>query len=136
MENLLYISAFIVALAIVLFVIYLAAVLLAVKRTLNSVAGTLENVQVQMKGITAETEELLNRTNRLAEDIETKTAKLNPIFDGLKETGGTISELNHSIRNLAARFSGVTAVAENEKAVQAAKWVTSFVRASRKRKDT
>lgn len=136
MENLLYISAFIVALAIVLFVVYLAAVLVAVRRTMNSVAGTLENLQEQAKGITAETEELLHRTNRLAEDVELKSAKLNPIFDGLKETGGTISDLNSSIQNLSAKVSAVSSVAENENTAKAVKWASSIVRAAKKRKNT
>lgn len=135
MENLLYISAIIVALAILLFVIYLAAVLVAVKRTMNSVAGTLENLEVQMKGITAETEELLNRTNRLAEDVHEKSAKLNGVFDGVKEIGGTIKDFNASLRSMTAGFTAASPE-HNEKSAQAVKWASTLIRTWKDRNRT
>jgi len=133
MENLLYISAIIAALAFLVLVIYVAAVLVAVRRTMNHVANTLGNLEQQMRGITAETEELLNRTNRLAEDITVKTAKLDGIFDGAKEIGATIKDFNTSLKGVAAGFQKVSP-ANNEKAAQAVKWGTAVMQAWKKRK--
>lgn len=68
----LYLSAALIAVSFLILVIYLSKTLKSLQVTLNHVAATLEGVEGQMKGITAETTELLNKTNRLADDIQEK----------------------------------------------------------------
>jgi len=121
MENLLYISAIIAALAFLVLVIYLAAVLVAVKKTMNNVASTLGSLEEQMRGITRETEELLNRTNRLAEDINEKSMKLNGVLDGVKGIGETIQDFSMSLRGISTSITQAASV-NKDQAAQAVKW--------------
>ncbi len=73
----LYLSVALIAVAFLILVIYLSKTLKSVQMTLTNVASTLDGLEGQMKGITAETTELLHKTNRLAEDIQEKSEKLN-----------------------------------------------------------
>ncbi|MFC7320289.1 DUF948 domain-containing protein [Halobacillus campisalis] len=121
MVIILYVSALIAALAFGVLVIFLARTLVAVRRTMNNVADTLEGVEKQMEGITLETTALLNKTNKLAEDVSVKSQSLNPLVDGVKGIGETVQEFNHSIRSIS---KGLTRSAHNhtDSAAQAMKW--------------
>lgn len=121
MINILYIAALIAAVAFAVLVIFLARTLTAVRRTMNNVADTLEGVEKQMEGITLETTALLNKTNKLAEDVGEKSQKLNTLVDGVKGIGDTVQEFNHSIRSV-SRGLTQSANTNTDTATQAMKW--------------
>src|SRR5690625_5633170 len=73
-----------------------------------------------MVGITDETTELLEKTNRLASDIEHKTKKLDPLFDGVKGIGETVQDFNASMQDLSANLS--KGAKSQEAAGKAVKW--------------
>ena len=81
----------------------------------------LEGVEGQMKGITAETTELLNKTNRLADDIQEKSLKLNTVVDAVQEVGTSVRQFNNSIQQVS---QSVTSAAEQnrEKISQVVSW--------------
>lgn len=58
----LYLSVALIAVAFLILVIYLSKTLKSVQMTLTNVASTLDGLEGQMKGITAETTELLHKT--------------------------------------------------------------------------
>ncbi|MFZ3580097.1 DUF948 domain-containing protein [Virgibacillus sp. DJP39] len=134
MENLLYIAAIIVAIAFAVLVIYLAMTLKATQRTLNNVADTVEDLEKQLQGITTETTALLNKTNRLAEDVEQKSSKLNGLFDGVRGIGETVKDFNQSLRKITTKVS-VSAEQNQEKASQAVKWGTAMFDLWKKKKN-
>mgnify|MGYP001133968846 FL=1 len=74
-----------------------------------------------MKGITAETTELLNKTNRLADDIQEKSLKLNTVVDAVQEVGTSFRQFNSSIQQVS---ESVTSAAEQnrEKISQVVSW--------------
>lgn len=121
MENLLYISAAVAALAFLVLVIYLATVLVSTKRTLDNVAITLESLEVQTRGITRETEALLAKTNQLADDVNNKTSKLNPLFEGIKGIGQTVQGFNASFKTVSDTIAE-TATENKDQTAQAVKW--------------
>ena len=57
----LYLSVALIAVAFLILVIYLSKTLKSVQMTLTNVASTLDGLEGQMKGITAETTELLHK---------------------------------------------------------------------------
>lgn len=126
MEIALSIAALIVAVAVAVLVFYLARTLKSTERTLDNVADTLESFEKQLEGITTETTTLLNKTNRLAEDIEQKSAKLNTVFDGINEIGVTIQGFNQSVKDLSSNISKAASV-EDDRASQAVKWGAALI---------
>ncbi len=100
MTWILYISALIAAIAFGVLVIYLVQTLKSLRTTLDNVATTVDSLEKQLTGITRETERLLHNTNILTEDIQQKSIALNTVFDQVKEVGGSLGNLNDSLKNL------------------------------------
>ncbi|MFC0300930.1 DUF948 domain-containing protein [Virgibacillus soli] len=121
MEGILYIAALIAAVAFAVLVVFLGITFMAVKRTMNSVANTMDSMEKQLVGITTETTELLKKTNVLAEDVINKTGKLEGIFDGAKGIGETLMDFNESIKHITSQISR-NASQNQEKAAQSVKW--------------
>jgi len=93
----LYIAAGIAAVAFLILCIALAVVLFSVKKNLDHVAKTLDGVEGQIQGITRESTDLLHKTNRLAEDVQGKSAKLNSVVDAVQGIGNSMTNLNSSV---------------------------------------
>lgn len=121
MQSLLYISALIAAIAFAVLVIYLVRTLKSANRTLDHVANTMAGLEKQVNGITKETEELLHRTNRLADDIEEKTSALSGLFSSVKELGDSFGKVNQSIRHVSDVVSTQT-VQQSEQIAKAVQW--------------
>ncbi|WP_102026746.1 DUF948 domain-containing protein [Salirhabdus sp. Marseille-P4669] len=121
MEILLYIAAIIAAVAFAVLVGYLAGTLKATQRTLNNVASTLEGFEKQMEGITMETTALLNKTNRLTEDIMEKSQKLNNLVEGIQGIGDSVKQFNGSLQKVSNEIV-VESEKNKESAAQAVKW--------------
>ncbi|GAA4072917.1 DUF948 domain-containing protein [Amphibacillus indicireducens] len=133
MENLLYISAIIFALAFVALVVYLIKVLKETERTMGSVANTLEGLEKQMEGITTETTLLLNRTNALADDISDKSQRLNGLVDSVSGLGTTITGFNQSLQQFSNSVTGI-ALDNKEETAQLVKWGTVIMELINKRR--
>jgi uncharacterized protein YoxC len=130
---LLYIAALIVAIAFAVLVIYISKVLKETKRTMAHVADTLEGLERQMEGITIETTALLNKTNKLAEDVSEKSLRMNTLVDGIKGIGDTVQDFNRSLRGVSSRITSMSE--ENKDATaQAVKWGTIALEFWKKRK--
>lgn len=96
-QIILYIAAGIAAIAFLVLCIALAVVLFSVKKNLDHVAKTLDGVEGQIQGITRESTDLLHKTNRLAEDVQGKSAKLNSVVDAVQGIGYSMNNLNSSV---------------------------------------
>lgn len=126
----LYIAALIFALAFAALVIF---VIVSLNPILKEVDDTLSVMKEEVNNITVESTELLKKTNRLADDIENKSAKLNGLFDGIKGIGETVKDLNSSIKQVSTRVSS-TLVNEQDKISQFVKWGTALLNLRRKNK--
>ncbi|NBJ69041.1 MULTISPECIES: DUF948 domain-containing protein [Clostridia] len=126
MEILAYIAAAIAAVAFVVLVVYLVITLKAARQTLHNVAETLTSLEQQMQGVTSETTQLLAKTNKLADDMNQKSSKLNSLFNGFKGIGDTVTEFNQSLRDLTNSVAKA-ANEDPEKTTQAIKWGTTLM---------
>ncbi|TDL98608.1 DUF948 domain-containing protein [Macrococcus brunensis] len=97
MEWILPIAGIIAAIAFLILCIGIVIVLLSVKKNLDHVAKTLDGVEGQIQGITRESTDLLHKTNRLAEDVQDKSARLNTVVDAVQGIGGTVNNLNSHV---------------------------------------
>ncbi|RJS60046.1 DUF948 domain-containing protein [Bacillus sp. PK3_68] len=100
MEIILYLSAAVAAIAFLILVLSLTKTLKSVDKTLDSLSRTVDRLEGQMQGITAETTELLHKTNALAEDVQHKTEQLNTVVYAVKDVGSTVQNLNQSINKV------------------------------------
>ncbi|GEN57293.1 hypothetical protein GCM10012290_18390 [Halolactibacillus alkaliphilus] len=134
MDNLLYISALIAAIAFAVLVVYLVRLLKESERTMTSVANTLEGLEKQMVGITTETTLLLNRTNALAEDINLKADKLNVLVDSISGLSTTFTTFSASVKEVSDTISRI-AVDNKEETAQVIKWGNVAMEVLKKKKD-
>lgn len=126
MEIMLYIAIIIAVIALVVLTIYIINTVKVTKTFLGEVSTTLESIEVQMKGVTDQTTELLTKTNRLADDVEQKSMKVDGLLDGAKGIGETMQEFDQSLQQLTNSISRASHE-EQEKASEAVKWGASIL---------
>lgn len=126
MEVVLYIAIIIAVIALVVLAVYIFNAVKVTKEVLNDVSTTLEGLETQMKGVTDETTQLLTKTNRLADDVELKSMKLDSVLDGAKGIGETMNTFNQSLKQLTNSISRASEE-EQEKASQTVKWGASIL---------
>ncbi|AVP37324.1 DUF948 domain-containing protein [Staphylococcus felis] len=97
MEWILPIAGIIAAIAFLILCIGIVVVLVSVKKNLDHVAKTLDGVEGQIQGITRESTDLLHKANRLTEDIQDKSNRLNSVVNAVKGIGDSVQTLNGSV---------------------------------------
>jgi len=97
MEILLYVSALIASLSLLLIAIFVVITLKSAKQTMGEVSETLKRVETKLAGITKQSELLMEKTNRIAEDAENKLQTLNSLSDSAKNIGISTDHMNRSI---------------------------------------
>ncbi|MCF3943286.1 DUF948 domain-containing protein [Oceanobacillus alkalisoli] len=135
MEVMLYIAIIIAVIALVVLTIYIIHTVKVTKGFLNETKTTLQGLETQLKGITDETTELLNKTNRLAADVELKSSKIDGLVDGAQGVGETMKEFDHSLKQLTNSISRASQE-DQEKTNQAVKWGASILEYVLKRKES
>jgi len=123
MNMFLYIAIGIFVVAFVVLVVYAIMTLKSYKDMEKNVSKTLDELQIQMEGITSETTSLLKKANNLVDDVDNKSAKLDALFDGIKGIGMTIQSFNDTLKNLSSSINAST-TNDNENASQVVKWGT------------
>lgn len=98
MEILLYVSAIIAALSLLLIAVFVVITLKSAKQTMGEVSETLKRVETKLGGITEKSEQLMEKTNRIAEDAENKLQTLNSLSLSAKNLGDSTEHMNKSIR--------------------------------------
>src|SRR5690625_1961243 len=134
MEIMLYIAAIIAAAAFVVLVVYAIVTRKEAKKTMSNVHETLNSLDKQMQGVTTEATQLLNKTKRLAEDLNQKSEKVDGLFDGAKNIGKSVKGFNQSLKQLSNSISK-TASEDPEKVSQAVKWGSAIIDLWKKKKN-
>ena len=98
MEILLYASAIIAALSLLLIAVFVVITLKSAKQAIGEVSETLKRVETKLGGITEKSEQLMEKTNRIAEDAENKLQTLNSLSLSAKNLGDSTEHMNKSIR--------------------------------------
>lgn len=126
MEIILYVSALIAAIAFAVLAAYLGNTLVAMRKTLLSLAHTTAALEKQLQGVTYETEQLLHKTNALAEDIQQKSQSLNKVVKSVEGISTTIDSINGRLAQ--ATNSVVHQVEQNaDKVAQVMQWGTAAI---------
>ena len=121
MEIILYLSAAVAAIAFLILVLNLSKTLKSVDNTLDTLSRTVDRLEGQLKDVTAETAELLHKTNALAEDVQHKTEQLNTVVYAVKDVGSSVHNLNHSLKKVTTTVA--SQVEKNQyKISQAVQW--------------
>lgn len=135
MEVLLYIAIIIAVIALVVLTVYTVNTFKATKQFLNETKKTLQGMESQMNELTSEATELLNKTNRLADDVELKSGKIDGLLDGAKGIGDTLKKFDRSLQALSNSISRASQK-EQEKTNEAVKWGASILEYILKRKES
>lgn len=105
MEILLYASAIIAALSLLLIAVFVIITLKSAKKTMIDVSETLKRVETKLGGITEKSEQLMEKTNRIADDAEGKLQTLNSLSVSAKNLGESTDHMNQSIRALSSEVA-------------------------------
>lgn len=105
MDYLLYASAMIAALSLLLIAIFVVITLKSAKKTMTEVSDTLKRVETKLGGITEKSEMLMNKTNQIAEDAESKLQTFNSLTASAKNLGESTNYMNNSIRSISDQVS-------------------------------
>ena len=100
MEFLLYASALIAALSLLLIAIFVVITLKSAKQTMGEVSETLKRVEIKIGGITEKSEQLLEKTNKIAEDAEIKVQSFESLTSSAKDLGHSTNYMNQSIKQI------------------------------------
>ena len=105
MHILLYVSAAIAALSLALIAVFVFLVLKNTKQTMNSLSDTVQRVETKLNGITEQSAQLMEKTNRIAEDVETKVQSLDQLTKSARNFGQTTEHLNESFASLSQQIA-------------------------------
>ncbi|MDT3993889.1 DUF948 domain-containing protein [Mammaliicoccus fleurettii] len=97
MDWILPIAGIIAAVAFLVICVVLALFLMQLLKTVKGINETLDGIQGQIQGITRESTDLLHKANRLTEDIQDKSLRLNSVVDAVKGVGDSVQTLNTSV---------------------------------------
>ncbi|SDB81210.1 DUF948 domain-containing protein [Shouchella lonarensis] len=121
MEWILYGSTAVVALSFALLCIYLIQATRKATKTLEHTSATVEALKQQLEGVSSETEQLLKKTNVLADDVKRKSDAIHHLFESAQELGDAVKTVNQSVRQASVTISEQTS--KNAKTVsQAVQW--------------
>ena len=108
-------AGLIAAIAFAVLVVFLCLTLLKVsgvigelKETVTRLNATIDIVTKDVDNLSIEVEGLLNKWNRLVDDVNGKLGKTDPLFTPIGDLGVSVSELNSSTKTMTANLvSGV-----------------------------
>jgi uncharacterized protein YoxC len=122
----LYASIALIAISFCILVIYIARTLTVLQETIRRLTVTIDHLDKEVQGITAETTQLLQKTNALADDVLKKVEGLNSLVHAVSDVGATVQSFNRSLRQFS---SAVTTKVEThrEKAVKVMQLGNAFI---------
>jgi uncharacterized protein YoxC len=100
MDFLLYASALIAALSLLLIAIFVVITLKSAKQTMGEVSETLKRVENKIGGITKQSEQLLEKTNQIAQDAEVKMKNFESLSTTAKDLTETTNYMNQSFKQI------------------------------------
>lgn len=105
MEILLYASALIAALSLLLIAIFVVITLKSAKQTIGEVSETLKRVETKIGGITEKSEQLLEKTNQITTDAELKIQSFESLTSSAKDLGNSAGYMDNSIKQISDKVA-------------------------------
>lgn len=79
-----------------------------IQQTVKEANNSISVITKDVDSLSIEVEGLLNKANALVDDVNGKLGKTDPLFQAIGDLGVTVSDLNHSSRNLVGHVTGAT----------------------------
>lgn len=105
MEILLYSSAVIAALSLLLIAFFVIITLRNAKKMMNDVSETVGRMENKINGITAKSDQLMERSNRMAADVESKVQRLESLAQSAHHIGQTSENLKRSFQSISKQIA-------------------------------
>lgn len=105
MDFLLYASALIAALSLLLIAIFVVITLKSAKQTMGDVSETLKRVENKIGGITKQSEQLLEKTNQIAQDAELKMQNFESLSTTVKDFNKTTNYMDQSFKQISDKVA-------------------------------
>lgn len=105
MEILLYASAAIAALSLLLIAIFVMKAVKSMNSAKDEIADSVKELQDKLNGVTGQANELLANTNRITEDVERKLQSLNSVAKTAQKLDESTKHMNQSFQALADQIS-------------------------------
>ncbi|MCR8636896.1 DUF948 domain-containing protein [Paenibacillus radicis (ex Xue et al. 2023)] len=93
------ISVAVIAVAFVVLVAFLIVTLRSMTALLAQTHTTMQNLQVEVKGLAKEASDVLRHTNAVTEDVLNKLHSLEPTFDSMKQVGEAVEEITSTVKH-------------------------------------
>lgn len=100
MEIILYVSALIAALSLLLIAIFVVKTLKSAKQTIGEVSDTLKRMETNLGGITEKTNRLMEKTNDIADDAYMKLQTFDRFTNSAKDLGQATEYIDQSVRQI------------------------------------
>lgn len=104
MEILLYASAVIAALSLVLIAIYIVKTLKTVSSKAGQISESISRVEKKVNGLTSKSETLVNKANNIAEDAQNKLQAFNGVAESASQLKSSMQHVDESINKVSEKF--------------------------------
>ncbi|GKV57952.1 hypothetical protein NCCP2222_38990 [Sporosarcina sp. NCCP-2222] len=105
MEILLYVSAIIAALSLLLIAVFVIITLKSAKQMLGDMSETMKRVETKIGKVTTESERLMDKTNDIAADVELKVKSLDGLQASAANLSKTTEHMNRSFNELSKEIA-------------------------------
>lgn len=99
------IATLLVTIGFALICIYIAKLLLQISRLLKTIGTTVSQVEGQLDGTIAETEQLMDSVEMTTTDVEEKLAALTPVFHSVNEVGLATTNFTETVHSYAEKLT-------------------------------
>ncbi|HLR10313.1 MAG TPA: DUF948 domain-containing protein [Sporosarcina sp.] len=99
------IATLLVTIGFALICIYIAKLLLQISRLLKTIGTTVSQVEGQLDGTIAETEQLMDSVEMTTTDVEEKLVALTPVFHSVNEVGIATTNFTETVHSYAEKLA-------------------------------
>lgn len=102
------ISIAFIAVAFVVLVFFLVRMIIAARISLEQANRTLAAIQSEMHGLSLETTRLIQNTNVITADVQTKMKSLDSLFNSVGQVGDAVHQVTDSVKQVSAAVTNTT----------------------------
>lgn len=100
------VAGLIAAIAFLILVLFIGYFLVRLSTTLKETNRSINVLTNDADALSKEVEVILSNANELLEDVNQKSATIDPAFQAVADLGTSVSDLNSATRKVTDRFSG------------------------------
>jgi uncharacterized protein YoxC len=126
-EDILYLTLLIVAIAFAITVIYIAVVLFRVAKLLKTMGGTLGRVDAEMKQVLPDLKNTLHEAHVAVSDVEEKLKSTDPLFATVENFGNSVNNINQALQKADSTLTSSEFEKQTKPYIEGIRWTeTAF----------